>query len=148
MSLILQFSSVLAFVSYLFPTGLQPEMSQALFMSNCKILHLQHLQFHQYLRIFTCSAQPSVLHLEWSKLSSGFSEQMSPNRFHMVVFNPAPSWRYKLHLYISITICYSYVLTHNHYWLTFKLVPDTSSFSSLGRHVRYLRALSEIGLSV
>lgn len=37
--------------------------------------------------------------------------------------------------------------TPNSYSHTFKPVLDPSSFSSLGRHVRYLRALSERGLS-
>ncbi len=68
-----RFSSALAFVSYLFPTGLQPENETMRLYMRCQTaLHWQHLRyikeanvyFHQRLNIFTCSAQPSVLHLE------------------------------------------------------------------------------------
>lgn len=70
MSWIHQFSSVLTFVSHLFPTGLQPDNEDLYEMSNSTTsatfslqLKKQMYTFYLSLKMFTCSAQPSVLHL-------------------------------------------------------------------------------------
>lgn len=57
-----QSSSVWAFVSYLFPIGLQPE-NEAMNLLVTKLKKRVYFHFHHVKR-FTCSAQPSVLHLE------------------------------------------------------------------------------------